>query len=1509
MDNSFLEQAESAYNNRKSSSKMGPASNYDALFQAANYVENNRFINRNNRLYGHDGPRSKYLTRYDNPFDPYVNEKLASKQPRFNKFAAGIGRVGSKVLTELNKLPGMAVGTVAGVVGEIIDSDKNSFMDMAFNNAWVQSVNELGEEFNTEVLPVYVKKAVQDGNLWDKISSIDFWATEGADGLGFIISMLVPGMLINKGNLGAKLLGTNKWLRLSGKVDEGASKLSAAGITPKAANLHLSTAANTIFEAGVEAQSAMDSYLEDAERQLVRGEITQEQFEVKKKEAAEVASNVFNANAAILVGPNAIMSKMIWGGARNKTVGSLFDKGKLLAELPKVEKLKLLQMWGDDFGAAAIREGFWEEGMQTTAEQYFTEKPDSNLFDFIGDLPQAYADMISDVEGQSAIFLGAAFGGGMQAYMNSKQRKAERNTTNKLLSNWNNMTATLDKVFSDDVYKKTKTGKTMIRNGKPVIDEAAFVEKLRSLDEYEAFSSLFDIAVQQGDQETVEQMRDAVITHMVKPFIMNDNMGIDVLEQHLKYQEEAIPVNERIDKGEGSFKTAILEKAKSMQQAYKTFESFAPELIKLEHADATEQDKVAFYNQLANQYLNLKSRQEYLNKKAKEVQDIQNQVLSEIPGNNVNADQETIETLKKGNRRLGFINKKVQQAEKSLEQVSEALEKFWDQETIDKLFKAKMQQKKAAEEAVAKTEETVKEIEEVKNIETNEELAKKEAETKNPAVLNEIEKKKKEIATEKKQKVAEAKESNREFDQAEKANEEAAKKAVNNYNVGEEFTLPNGKTGTITNKTNGTLTIETPDGKIYKQTFSPSPVTPAPQPQSKVREFDPKVISQDQDGNKFDWIDQSLIDFQEQPRDKRGEVVHFEINTDPSISKNGNWGKAVAMIEADDFSDMEFLINHLPINAVFTDEAKGPIETLPQSATAQKYFETSKALRAAIIQELAAGTPIEKITTVIAGQDGGSMTMQPITEEGVIEAGIHQLYEFGGDINKVTPDMIYVVNDKGTLVNHKNQVMPVAIAEGVAKDKGMYYLLVTKANGRKTRLRLNQQLITEGQLDLIYDIISTIFDDYAAGNYTKLIELPTELQDRIKSTLSKELEFFKKNDMFYKELTVKDIIDILIYDETGVKRRTPKTDIRFMFDNGKLFVAGKTFTAETMDRDEFKSLLKYKSRNIINKTKKDQPNGLGLNNPLYFKFILENRILNTNAVTDRPLFQGKTTIYLNKQKVLVDGKISKYAYKPAATKPTTKPPAKPTYTAPKVNTDGPQVRKGDIDPITAAFGPAAVDTEIPSTMTNEELMDQDAVKKGVSARFDVSRLQGRITGLTNKAAKPKRQLKMTTDEYMAIINKASEGDTFMDDPFKFGENFAVVTKDYHVVIFNETEARLLMDETEIKQALQTFNPIAKGSIYKNNFSLHDGLKLLEARLTEKPAAKPKKTTPKKTAPKLSDAEALNLIKAAMQKYPKHIRSINSVFKDSTLTTQEKWEKIGALVGERKSIEDNTDETC
>lgn len=1206
------------------------------------------------------------------PFSELENlEDIRSqRQPWIAKASAGVTRVGTKALTEIAKMPGVIVGIGAGVVGEIVDSEGNDFIKTAFNNGWVQGLNNLNEDINEELLPVYISKAVREGNLWDNIKDIGFWATEGADGIGYIVSMLAPGAVINRFGAGAKLLNTTtKLARMAGKTDEAANMLTRIGLTPNKADLYASTIANTLFEAGAEAGYAMQDMEDELREELAAGQITQKEFDERMKQVATVGWNIFGANAAILIGPNAAMSKMIWGKPRVATPSSLLkQKGKgVLQPLTDLTRKQKLGDAAKELGWGVLKEGFWEEGMQSTVENYFTENPNSNLWDILGDLPDTYLNTLNTTEGQKAILLGSLFGGTMQSVTGYNNKSNSIKAANKLIDLSNTVLNDIYSVYNEDVYEKTPTGRIKKRNGKPVIDHHQVLKNMKGLGTMDEISQMYDIALEMGQTEVLEKIEDIMITHMVKPFLIDDNVGPDVLRASLEEQLKNVPTKD------ADFIERVMAKTKVMKQSSNTFNSFKDDLIKFDNENSTESERVNFLNVLYNRYLDTHSNKDYVEKKLDELNKLRETVEKE---RNIASDLTLAERKKAGklDARIQNVTEKIKEYEKHLKSIDNSLEDFWDDKKINKEFNKIVNERVSLAKKQQQAEEVDRIYEGINNSKTPEEvdaLIPEDPELKKLVRIKANEKKN-ELKKEKEIRDAEIAAENEK-----KAQDEAIKKEIelnrvnNNYNEGEEVVLKAGEfagqvltvvkknKNSVTFIVNGnknkkiTLSYETLENNVDRNFSTEGGSTEVSFPLITTEEADnkiggnndPKVRTTDANNNyePLPFVNRNVVDYERNPVDKRGQSVGFEVNRDGNLTKKQK--EAVELFDtlfAITDEQIEFLANHLPINVILNDSVKAPLGTRSEKPGNEKYnkiFEqTDYIIRRKIIEQLEETlfekNAISRITGEIKNQKNGQIQL----EEKVLENPLTGLYEFKGNIKNIKSDLLYVVDDYGTLRNTKGDIFPTKRLLA----PGEIYLKIHTASGTEFPLKLNVKRITEKQAEALYELYRFRFEDIKAGKNIRIKDIPKEQYNVIITNLANEIAWFNQNKKKTDDITVKDLVDFLIWDGT----KSTKSQVRF--SNGQLLVGKKKYSSDSFNssKNEFIKFFTSTARaagkrhHVKYKRRGDEgPNSPNFENRSYVEYLINNGILNTNAKINQPTFAGDTSIYLSKHIVKLDGEL------------------------------------------------------------------------------------------------------------------------------------------------------------------------------------------------------------------------------------------------------------------------------
>lgn len=736
-----------------------------------------------------------------------INEHRAQEQSALGQVGLGVNRAIIKAGAEIAKIPGVVGGIVAATgenIGDLITGkDEHAFMETAFNNPWIKTVDEINDKINTDLLPVYTAKAVKEGNLWANISSTAFWATDGADGMGFILGMMAPGAAFEYLGLGSKLIGAAanstklaKYTSMIGKAEEGVSALKFMGISGRTIDSGLAITSNTFLEAGAEAKGVGDdldrkkpdfikSYvgsqdhqqkvikkLQDLDIQRRNGSIDINKYnelsarvssdvaeEVFKEQRALAMRNTFVTNVGILLGPNAIMHKAIWGKAAQKFERSAEQGIKGLAKRGG----KMLERWGK----AGASEGFFEEGLQTTTENFNVKRAMQNklgkkdnrsyvdqISETVGDFAKEYVNTVSSVEGQKAIFLGGALGGPMMSYQGRKEDVRNRKYTNEVLDNIDSQITNFNDIFDNKIYQQNEDGSYKYKKDKDgndtterLLDNKEVYNLAKSLNFSEQQSKLFDLAVQTGNTEVVDRLKREAIFNMVLPSIHNGEIGIKALEQKLK---EDSKLNEIVDRDQSSdekdksrnFMNEILETAKYLQKQNQKFGDFSRDVIRLENENANDDQKNRFLNRLNASYLNSKHKLRANEAKLQKLEEKRNNIFDELgidplydetaefpvanmKGGKVSNDEmiaraERTKEALKNNELLATANDEYNALKKEIEKSKKDISEIWQGKNINETFddfvkKDNELSEKTSDEAIQKADDLINKVKSSQN--------------------------------------------------------------------------------------------------------------------------------------------------------------------------------------------------------------------------------------------------------------------------------------------------------------------------------------------------------------------------------------------------------------------------------------------------------------------------------------------------------------------------------------------------------------------------------------------------------------------------------------------------------------------------------------------------------------------------------------------------------------------------------------------------------------------------
>ena len=359
-----------------------------------------------------------------------INESKFQDQSSLDLVGKGLFNVVKTIGIEAGKTPGYLGGLVGAGIDKVFGDGKQS-MSMIVDNAWINAFERL-DDAAKEAVPVYMSKQVQEGNLLDKMGSGAWWAESGADGLGFMLSMFLPGAVAKAAKVGTGIAKLGEGLgnlapRL-GKYATGLGLLEDAGEAgfkftkdfARNANGVAAATLNTVLESSAEAANTFDSVKD----KYVQQGLTEDEAKLK---AGEAASAVFKGNMALLFVSNLIDEKWLW-----KSLGSAGEKEAaqsilsrvtkdgvvdwdMLKQIPKeLTRKAMLKDAAKNFGKGILKEGAFEEGSQTTLQQNVEEgKIGKNFLDDLVNVGASYFDdFANNSELHESIFLGGLLGGG-----------------------------------------------------------------------------------------------------------------------------------------------------------------------------------------------------------------------------------------------------------------------------------------------------------------------------------------------------------------------------------------------------------------------------------------------------------------------------------------------------------------------------------------------------------------------------------------------------------------------------------------------------------------------------------------------------------------------------------------------------------------------------------------------------------------------------------------------------------------------------------------------------------------------------------------------------------------------------------------------------------------------------------------------------------------------------------------------------------------------------------------
>ncbi len=619
-----------------------------------------------------------------------ILENRAQSQSTLDRWGNALPRLASKTLTEIAKIPGY-VGGLAGFTASGDYTAKNfaNWIDNSYVNYW----SSLDENTTKKMFPIYTPKAVKEGNLMDHLLSASFYTDEGVDGLGFLLSAIASSGAVKALGVGAKVAkGLDMGVKAAKNID-----------------LASMTAINTIYEAASEAHGMMEPLKRQFAEKIQKGEITQEQADWAIGEAMR---DNFLANTALLIGPNLLMNKNIFGDF-NTTKSALSQvtdaAGNILKTPTKLTTKELVKERLGSVGKGLMSEGFFEEGLQFSTEKYYEkralgETDQGHLEGIISE----YLDGLGTSEMQKSIFLGGLFGalGGLTGSIReNKQKNKQLAGLRNLLEN--NLSSYTDRLT--DMYKKNEKGEFVLdANGKPEYDEVKLKSTIENIIKRDNQSALKDAYALEGNEEMFNFIRNDEFTGFALPYLMND--GLELLNKTIDNNIDAL-FNETQQVGEGLKTKAQLAqelktKARKLNEIYDKADLYGAQHTDIKAPKDKQTQLANFANGIKLAMIAEYSRQDYYKERI--------QALS------AKSAQLSLSTNELDKQLLENNNKLLDQYKEELKKSEKIYKDLFDTKKQQKLFDEsivppKTKETKAQEEKDSVKDSTTKKEEAVQN--------------------------------------------------------------------------------------------------------------------------------------------------------------------------------------------------------------------------------------------------------------------------------------------------------------------------------------------------------------------------------------------------------------------------------------------------------------------------------------------------------------------------------------------------------------------------------------------------------------------------------------------------------------------------------------------------------------------------------------------------------------------------------------------------------------------------
>ena len=1258
-----------------------------------------------------DSSNQDYLDEGINPFlnqfvdlqaeDPF-NELRASRQGGWSELGLFGSRAIAKTGREIINTAGAIGGLVPAIAGQLEDAytgeDKTTFLQTVFDNAFIKANNEMFDKLNKEFLPVYVSDTVTNGGFTDKIFSGEFWATEGADGVGYLVSMLAPGAALKSLKVGNGIFNTAAKLTAlkNGKSIATAQRaLEMAGWSGQKVDSFIIPAFNTLAEAGAEARGFSDnlranktealanifnsedfrntknSKLQELGQQYMSKAITQEEYESRvnnldfeiseqmfEDQVSSGMTNTFLKNVVALAGPNYIQSKILYGNNGARNLLNQVTKKPVTQGIKRVGK-SFLSEGSEEVAQTAIEHRNLEMGKKGLLGKSIVD--DYNPITFGED----FIKTLGTTEGQVAGFLGGVLGSPISVIggyiQDKKDIVRDKSARDKILLAGTSLNDIHLPIYETEIVYNYNNEPTEVRkkdeNGNDILIPENVAKIKKALDFHEELSQVFDVAVEAGNTEIVNKLKEIGEQNLIMNFVGEDEMTIDAFKEHLKVTLPTENVEKSVAEENLKRQHDLLEKAKHVRKEMISFNNMVPKFIKLNNETATENQTKSFMNDLQRSFINDSVELRELEKKKSELEsenaDLEKFTKVEeidnpnyVEGKSHELDKKTTKRtnprLDKNNEELEKINKQIENNKKFIN------EEIWDNDFINKRFEdflkeAKQIEKETSPEVVANND-TV--LEQIDNATSHKELD--DIKSDNKIIQNKINDRKKELQEEELKKreaeIQSQKESENLENETNSLDLELLKESSKDVKKGETFLNPlTNEVETVDDITKDSITL---NGKVYE--FEPEltddnsstdveikSINAVPEGTSKTDAKTPGV------GNK------EYTNYLQEIRNKKGDVVTFELNLN---NLNNDTKKAIEIYESNQIAEhRDFLINNLPITFVYNGKVKS------FSAFPSKH-PSALIIRTNIIDILSQGYKLEDLSTVVSNQEVADFNNKKDAEGNPLKNNVLEIDYIKNELSKDTSKMTLYHIDKGgkaVLVTDSKDTLDVTIKSRLENQKGQIFLVIKNYKGDNIPVKLNFNRLDNVKASSLARLYSEVLKNQDLLNQPlKALDLNEETKDlynELIKTFESELKLLNKSNP---QLTnVNELIEVLVFENSF----NDKKIVRKLDDNENPYIEynNKEYYLNSVEEiEELANDLQSKFHNVVTITTDQNVNkSLNFQNPDYLQYLFENKILTTDLDIENGSFVVTSGNGKQGSELWVDSSIVVKNQKPS--KPTT----------------------------------------------------------------------------------------------------------------------------------------------------------------------------------------------------------------------------------------------------------------